>query len=88
MGAFTPGKDLVPIVQETGWGPEPIRTGAENLAPLEFNPQTFQPVASPYTDYTILAPPEKVYFLKILHNCSLKLQGHDNYSLLKLTSSP
>ena len=28
---------------------------------------------------------EQVYFLKILHNCGLKLQGH-NYSLLILTS--
>jgi hypothetical protein len=30
---FTPGKDLVPIVQEAGWAPGPVRTGAENLAP-------------------------------------------------------
>jgi hypothetical protein len=26
------GKDLVPIVQETGWAPGPVWTGAENLA--------------------------------------------------------
>ena len=30
---FTLGKDLVPIVQEAGWGPGPVWTGAENLAP-------------------------------------------------------
>jgi hypothetical protein len=30
---FTPGKDPAPIVQEAGWAPGPIRTGAENLAP-------------------------------------------------------
>ena len=30
---FTPGKDPVPIVQEAGWVPEPVWTGAENLAP-------------------------------------------------------
>jgi hypothetical protein len=30
---FTPGKDPVPIVQETGWVPGPVWTGAENLAP-------------------------------------------------------
>ena len=30
--AFTPGKDPVPIVQEAGWAPEPVWTGAENLA--------------------------------------------------------
>ena len=32
-GPFTPGKDPVPIVQEAGWGPGPVWTGAENLAP-------------------------------------------------------
>ena len=30
---FTPGKDPVPIVQEAGWAPGPVRTVAENLAP-------------------------------------------------------
>jgi hypothetical protein len=31
-GRFTPGKDPVLIVQETGWAPGPVWTGAENLA--------------------------------------------------------
>ena len=30
---FTPGKDPVPIVQEAGWAPQPVCTGAENLTP-------------------------------------------------------
>ena len=30
---FTPGKDLVPIVQEAGWAPGPVWIGAKNLAP-------------------------------------------------------
>ena len=30
---FTPGEDPVPIVQEFGWAPGPVWTGAENLAP-------------------------------------------------------
>jgi hypothetical protein len=30
---FTPGKDPVPIVQEAGWAPRPVWTGAKNLAP-------------------------------------------------------
>jgi hypothetical protein len=30
---FTPGKDPVPIVEEAGWAPGPVWTGAENLAP-------------------------------------------------------
>jgi len=32
---LTPGKDPVPIVQEAGWAPEPVWTGAENLSPNE-----------------------------------------------------
>ena len=31
--ALPPGKDPVPIVQEAGWAPGPVWTGAENLAP-------------------------------------------------------
>ena len=30
---FTPGKDPVPIVQEAGWAPGLVWTGAENLVP-------------------------------------------------------
>jgi len=30
---FILGKDPVPIVQEAGWAPGPVWTGAENLAP-------------------------------------------------------
>ena len=32
----TSGKDRVPTVQEAGWAPGPVWTGAENLAPLGF----------------------------------------------------
>jgi hypothetical protein len=31
-GRYTPGKNLVPIVQEAGWAPWPVWIGAENLA--------------------------------------------------------
>jgi len=31
---FTPGKDPVPIVQETGWAPGSVWMGAENLASI------------------------------------------------------
>ena len=30
---FTPGKELVPIVQEAGWAPGLVWTGVEDLAP-------------------------------------------------------
>ena len=53
--AFTPGKDPVPMVQEAGWAPGPVWVDAENLAPPEFDPRTFQLVASRYTDYAIPA---------------------------------
>jgi len=32
-GRFTSGNDPVPIVQEAGWAPGPVRTVADNLAP-------------------------------------------------------
>ena len=32
LGHLTPGKDPIPIVQEAGWAPWPVWTGAENLA--------------------------------------------------------
>ena len=52
LAALYPGKDPVPIVQETGWAPGPVWMGAENLAPPpRFDPRTVQPVASRYTDY-------------------------------------
>jgi hypothetical protein len=57
--AFTPVKDPVPIVQEAGWAPKPVWIGAENLAPLGFDPRTFQPIASRYTDYAIPTPVEQ-----------------------------
>ena len=31
--ALPPGKDPVPIVQEAGWAPGPVWTGAGNLVP-------------------------------------------------------
>ena len=31
---FIPGKDLLPILQEAGWAPGPVWTGAENLTSI------------------------------------------------------
>jgi hypothetical protein len=56
LSPLPPGKDPVPIVQEVGWAPDSVWIGAENLTPPGFDPQTFQPVASRYTDYAIPAP--------------------------------
>jgi hypothetical protein len=43
-GRFTPGEDLVPIVQEAGSG----RVRKTSLSP-GFDPRTVQPVTSRYT---------------------------------------
>jgi hypothetical protein len=50
----TPVKDPVPIVQEAGWAPGLVWTGAENLAPPVFDPQTIQPIASCCTNWKVL----------------------------------
>ena len=34
--SFIPGNDPVPIIQEVGWAPASVRTGAENFAPTGF----------------------------------------------------
>ena len=34
-GRFTSGNNPVPVVEEAGWTPEPVWTGAESLAPTE-----------------------------------------------------
>jgi hypothetical protein len=44
-------RDPVSIVQEAGWAPGPVWTGAENLAPPGFDPQAVKPVASRYTHW-------------------------------------
>ena len=48
-GRFTPGNAPLPIVQEAGWVPGPVWTGAENLAFTGFGPRNVHPVASRYT---------------------------------------
>ena len=45
---FTPWKDPVPIVQETGWAPGRVWTGAKISPPPIFDPRTVQPIASRY----------------------------------------
>jgi hypothetical protein len=53
-GCFTPGKDMVLIVQEAGWASGPTGWKEKILPPPRFNPQTIQPVVSCYTDCVIL----------------------------------
>jgi len=51
--ALYPWKVPLPIVQEAGWAPGSVWTGAENLTPTGFDPRNAQSVASRYTDYAI-----------------------------------
>jgi hypothetical protein len=47
---FITRKDTGPIVEGAGWASGPVWTGADNLAPMEFDPLTVKAVASCYTD--------------------------------------
>jgi hypothetical protein len=58
--AFYPGKDTVPIVQEAGWAPGAVWTGAKISPPPGFDPRTVQLVASRYTDWDI---PAHLYYI-------------------------
>ena len=65
---ITPGKDPVSILQEAGWAPGPVWTGAENLAPHRDSipgPSSPQPVAIP------IELPGPLTNLQVLQNASL-----------------
>ena len=55
-GSFTPReRDTIPTVQEGGWAPRPVWTGAEKLAPTGIRSLDFPPLSSRYTDYIVPA---------------------------------
>ena len=56
-------RDSALIVQEAGWAPGPVWTGAENLAPIGIRPKDRQPVASRYTDYALPAHKYQLNFI-------------------------
>ena len=60
----TPGKEPVPIVQEAGWAPGPVWTGAENLAPTGIRSPD-RPVRSSVAIPTELPGPYSIVFLMI-----------------------
>ena len=61
---FTSGKDPVPILQEAGWAPGLVWTGAENLVPTGIRSRIVQPVVSLYTDWAT----RPTYFFEVLFN--------------------
>ena len=72
---FPPRKDPVPIVHEAWWAPGPVWRGAENLAPPGFDPRTFQPVTSRYTDYA--TRPTCVIGVLLYYQCICTVCGYD-----------
>jgi hypothetical protein len=59
--------DPVPIVQEAGWAPGPVWTGAENLAPHRDS------IPGPSTPYRVAIPtglsrPMNKYYIKKMEN--------------------
>jgi hypothetical protein len=52
-------RDLVPIIQEAGWGPRPLWVGADLASPPGFDLRTIYPVASRYVDYAFPAQLKK-----------------------------
>ena len=68
-GRFAPRKDPVPIVEESGWAPGPVWTGAENLAPTRDSipePSSPQPVAIPTELLPLRTPREGLETLHFL----------------------
>ena len=73
---------MVPIVQEAGWAPGPVWTGAENLAPPPgFDHRTVQPVASRYTDYATRST-----HLKVLSRNSPELSENKTGNVIQRNS--
>ena len=60
-------RDPVPIAQEAGWAPEPVWTGAENLALTRFDHRTVQSIAIRYSNYAI--PVHKFYMYLCVYVC-------------------
>jgi hypothetical protein len=65
-GRFYPReRDPVTTVQEAGWAPGPVWTGAENLDPMGFDPRTIQTIVNHYTNYAILAHNNVILYREI-----------------------
>ena len=52
----------VPMVQEAGWGPGPVRTSAKTSPTSGLDHQTVYPIASRYTDRAIAAHTIQIEF--------------------------
>jgi hypothetical protein len=81
LAAFTPRKDLVPIVQDAGWAPGPVWTGAENLAPTGI--QFLDLPARSQSLYRLRYPAQELYnVLEKWYEC---FNTAVNYVLMKVS---
>jgi len=67
---FTPGKDPLPILQETGWAPGQVGL-AENFVPTRIRSWTVQPVVSRYNDWAT-RPTIYYYYKHKNHNNAIE----------------
>jgi len=79
-GVLSPGKTQYLLYKRLGLTQGRSRSGAENLAPTEFDPRTIQPITSRYTDCAIPANvcekyPKILNLLKYLHFLIICLWG-------------
>ena len=82
--AFTPGKDGVPIVQEAGWAPGPVWTGAENLYPTGIRSPD-RPVRSESLYRLSYPGPCRIHQYSLLYNMQYyEYWGECRYLLIKL----
>ena len=79
---FTPGKDPVPILQEAGWVPGTVWTGAENLVPTGIRSRTVQPVAQSL--YRLSYPVDEWQSRAMNLKCDVFGRG-DSYLIRKLS---
>jgi len=75
-----PEKDPVPIVQEAGWAPGPVWTGAENLAPTGI--RSPDRTAHSQSLYRLSYPAHNTYYFSLNFLISLELNkcsyiGHE-----------
>jgi hypothetical protein len=73
---FTPGKDPVSILEESGWAPGPVWIGAENLAPTRFRSPD-RPAGS-QSLYRLNYPANHVLFRSTVNEMRL-VQEYDGY---------
>jgi hypothetical protein len=80
---FTHGKDPVPIVQEDGWAPGPVWTGAENLAPTGIR-YSDRPARSSVAIPTELPGPQVGYLLELYQDARSTKHKIEYRILIKL----